>query len=240
MENPVVTRIDEHTWRIDEPAVRFFLLEGSEYALLVDTGKVTENAKEIAESLTDKPIRLLNTHADLDHIRSNYEFDEFYLHPAEACNYYKRNKGHGRFIPLADKQIIDPGDRPLEVVTLSGHTPGSVTFRDSLTGDLFTGDNVTPMVTLHFPRGETVQTWLDGAKRTLALAGESRLHVGHGNDAMPKEWLAAVIGWAEELVLKGNGNSRKARTVRGEKKFPCLVYRQNRVTGASRAKEQKR
>ena len=86
----MIVQINQNTWRIDEKDVRFFLLEGEKDALLVDTGKVTDNAKELAETLTSKPVKLLNTHADLDHIRSNFEFEQFYMHPAEACNYYKR------------------------------------------------------------------------------------------------------------------------------------------------------
>ena len=73
----MVVQINQNTWRIDEKDVRFFLLEGKDKTLLVDTGKVTDNAKEIAQSLTSKPLELLNTHADLDHIRSNYEFEWF-------------------------------------------------------------------------------------------------------------------------------------------------------------------
>ena len=37
------------------------------------------NAKEIAEGLTDLPVKLLITHADRDHTGSNGEFDTFYL-----------------------------------------------------------------------------------------------------------------------------------------------------------------
>ena len=108
----MVVQINQNTWRIDEKDVRFFLLEGKDKTLLVDTGKVTDNAKEIAQSLTSKPLELLNTHADLDHIRSNYEFEWFYMNPAEACNYYKRNKGAGTLVPVENGQVIDLGDRP--------------------------------------------------------------------------------------------------------------------------------
>ena len=37
------------------------------------------NAKEIAEGLTDLPAKLLITHADRDHTGSNNEFDTFYM-----------------------------------------------------------------------------------------------------------------------------------------------------------------
>ena len=256
-------------WRLNEyDFVNCFLVEGEEKACLIDTGAGVADIAAVAKSLTDKPITVLITHAHADHAGGAVWFPEVYIHPADKkashlsmstigrayflySHQYKRKTHHVPYSASLQKDFrpvlkdlnegdtFDLGGRVIETWLTPGHTPGSVTFRDSLTGDLFTGDNVTPMVTLHFPRGETVETWLEGAKRTLALEGEGRLLVGHGNQPVPKEWLAAVIGWAEELVQKGNGKGRKVRTKRGEEKVPCLVYRQNRVTGASRAKEQK-
>ena len=53
-----------HTWRIEDGLVRFFVLEGKDKALMIDSGMNVPDAKEYAEGLTDKPISLLNTHAD--------------------------------------------------------------------------------------------------------------------------------------------------------------------------------
>ena len=61
-----IKRIDENTWSFEEPSVRFFLLTGTEQALLIDSGMQTHNAKELAEELTAMPLSLLNTHADPD------------------------------------------------------------------------------------------------------------------------------------------------------------------------------
>ena len=58
--------IDARTWRIEDNGVRFFVLEGTEKALLIDSGMQVHNAKEIAEGLTNLPLSLLNTHADPD------------------------------------------------------------------------------------------------------------------------------------------------------------------------------
>ncbi len=82
-----VIRINKDTVRIEDGGVRFFLLEGSEKALLIDTGMNTPDAKKIAESLTDLPLILINTHADRDHISGNPSFDTFYMSPAEVENY---------------------------------------------------------------------------------------------------------------------------------------------------------
>lgn len=90
-----VTDIDEMTYQIDEEGVRFFLLEGKERALLIDSGMMIHDAREIAESITSLPVMLINTHGDIDHIGSNDEFDSFLMNPAEASNYYNTQKRNG-------------------------------------------------------------------------------------------------------------------------------------------------
>ena len=137
-----INHIDENTWSFEEPGVRFFLLTGTERALLIDSGMQTHNAKELAEELTALPLSLLNTHADPDHIGSNDEFDSFYMHLAEASNYYNSQKRTGTMLPVWDGDVIDLGDRPLRVIMLPGHTPGSIAVLDEKNRRIFTGDPV--------------------------------------------------------------------------------------------------
>ena len=51
-----IIRMDARTWRIEDGGVRFFLLTGTEKALLIDSGMQVHNAKDIAETLTDLPV----------------------------------------------------------------------------------------------------------------------------------------------------------------------------------------
>ena len=137
-----IIQINENTWRIEEEGVRFFLLAGENKALLIDSGMQVQNAKVIAESLVELPIELLNTHGDRDHVGSNDEFDSFYMNPAEASNYYNTNKKTGTIIPVSDGDIIDLGDRELEIITLPGHTPGSIAVLDKNNKVLISGDPI--------------------------------------------------------------------------------------------------
>ena len=101
-----ILQIDDNTWRIEDNGVRFFLLTGKNEALLIDSGMTVNNAKEIAMTLTDMPVKLINTHADMDHIGSNQEFDTFYMHPSEASNYYNTMRHTGDFVPVVDGNIF--------------------------------------------------------------------------------------------------------------------------------------
>ena len=82
-----IVQIDSNTWRIEDNDVRFFVLEGTEKALMIDSGMNTPDAKAIAESITAKPLELLNTHADRDHVAGNGSFSSCYMSPAEEENF---------------------------------------------------------------------------------------------------------------------------------------------------------
>jgi glyoxylase-like metal-dependent hydrolase (beta-lactamase superfamily II) len=56
--------------------------------------------------------------------------------------YYNLNKGTGKFLPVYDGEIIDLGDRPLEIVHVPGHTPGSISVLDRIQRTLIGGDPI--------------------------------------------------------------------------------------------------
>lgn len=137
-----IEQIDSSTWAVNEEGVRFFLLAGREKALMIDSGMQTEDAKGIAQSLTKLPVALLNTHADPDHIRSNGQFEAAYMHPSETVNYYHSQGRQGEIIPVWDKDVLDLGERPLEIIHIPGHTPGSIAVLDVKNRRLFSGDPI--------------------------------------------------------------------------------------------------
>ena len=142
-----IVQMDHNTWRIEDGGVRFFLLAGTEKALLVDSGMQVRNAKEIAQTLTDLPVSLLNTHADMDHIGSNEEFASFYMHPAEEDLYRKAGRP-GTVIPVDDGDELDLGGRILRIIHLPGHTPGSIAVLDTANRVLISGDPVQELLGL--------------------------------------------------------------------------------------------
>lgn len=107
-------KINKNTFRIEDGHVRFFLFCGTERAALIDTGMTAPDAGKIAESLTDLPLILINTHADPDHISGNGAFPGFYMSPDEEGNYRAHN-GMGQIIPVKEGAVIDLGDRPLRI-----------------------------------------------------------------------------------------------------------------------------
>ena len=139
--NCEIIPINENSWRIEDSGVRCFLLTGSEKALLIDSGRELHTARDIAESLTDLPVMLLNTHADGDHTGSNEQFESFYMHPDEEAHFRRGGRG-GTIIPAREGDILDLGGRELRIIDLPGHTPGSIAVLDVGNRVLISGDPV--------------------------------------------------------------------------------------------------
>lgn len=129
------------TFVCDEGHVRFFLLIGEREALMIDSGMQVSNAKELAREVTDKALRLFNTHADRDHTGSNHEFESVMMNPAEFV-YYREQHPSQKMEAVFDGDIIDLGNRALKAIALPGHTPGSTALLDLKSGMLFSGDPI--------------------------------------------------------------------------------------------------
>ena len=182
LESYPVIQIDEHTWRIEDQIVRFFLLEGTEKALMIDSGITTVHAKAIAETLTTKPIELLNTHGDMDHVAGNGDFDWFYMHPSEASNYYNEQGRHGRFVGVEEGDVLDLGNRPLEIIHLPGHTPGSIAVLDKQNRALFSGDPVQDGSIFMFGLQREFHAYLYSLKKLEQRQGDfDRIYPSHAS-----------------------------------------------------------
>lgn len=128
-------------WAIEQQGVRCFLLEGEEYALLVDTGYGGE-LREVCAGLTDKPIRLVHTHSDRDHVGASDQFAPWYMHPAEFSTHQLKNGTPAGCLPIWEGEIIDLGTYRLEVVLIPGHTPGSIALLERDKRFIIGGDSI--------------------------------------------------------------------------------------------------
>ena len=65
---------------VDHTYALCYLVEGRDYALLIDSILGFGNLKAFCETLTEKPVILVNTHAHSDHYGGNFFFESCYLH----------------------------------------------------------------------------------------------------------------------------------------------------------------
>ncbi len=192
---------------IEEPhhveRVKSHLIAGDKRAILIDTGMGVANIRSLVESLTNKPITVVNSHAHWDHIGGNHLFDEILIHPAEADDLprgYPNSRMRDWFGPtsltgplpsdidletleilpsqatglLHEGQIIDLGTRILEVLHCPGHSPGGIVLLDRANGILFSTD-VAYAGYLYAYAGEWLTTYHQSLTRLAELAPELRV-----------------------------------------------------------------
>lgn len=192
-------KIDEKTYRYEDKGVRFFLLIGEKYALLIDSGMQVKNARELAEELTTLPIKLFNTHADPDHVGSNEEFETVMMNPAELVNYRKPHSSQ-TVIPIYDGDIIDLGGRALKAIALPGHTPGSTALLDISSGMLFSGDPVQDGRIFMFGPMRNVPAYILSLKRLISFEKEIKsIYPCHGTCPVGFSIIPKLIEGAEKV-----------------------------------------
>ena len=210
-----IIKINENSWRIEDGGVRFFLLTGSEKALLIDSGMTVHNALDMARELADLPVELLNTHSDMDHIGSNAQFDAFYMHPADEPA-YRRQGGKGTVLPAVDGDRLELGDRPLEIIALPGHTPGSIAVLDVKGRVLISGDPIQDGNIFMFGPGRDMPGYIASLERLEEKTGLfDELWPSHGSFPVKPTIIGQLIRGAKAVLageLAGEESEFHGRT----------------------------
>ena len=195
-----VLRIDQSTWRIEYIFVRFYLLCGDGRAALIDTGMDAPDARSIAEGLTSLPLILINSHGDPDHISGNGAFDEVYMSPAEEEN-YRSFGGPGRLIPIAEGDVIDLGNRPLQIIDIPGHTPGSIAILDVNNRVLISGDTVQDGNIFMFGKFRDLSRYIESLRHLQQFDGlYDEIYPMHGNFPVHPGQVGKLLGAALEIA----------------------------------------
>ncbi len=187
--NSVVTMIAQRDWyevvpfangvsMIHEPWIKPFFrcnmwhVRGRDFDLLVDTGLGHFPLRANVPMLrSGKPLVCVASHAHFDHIGSHHEFEERWIHAAEAeiladprpewtlaagyadeamfiappagwdTNAYRVKPAPATKL-LADGDTVDLGDRSFAVIHTPGHSPGGIALFEEATGTLIAGDIV--------------------------------------------------------------------------------------------------
>jgi glyoxylase-like metal-dependent hydrolase (beta-lactamase superfamily II) len=199
-----VYEIEPDIWAIYEPfqwqEVISYLIAGSEASVLFDTGNGIGDIRAVVDQLTDKPVRVINSHSHFDHIGGNYQFDEILsvstpftlerthgirsdelsleVSPEALCSDLPagvaREDHHTRPFSItqtiADGDTIDIGGRSLEVVHVPGHTDDSIALLDREAGYLWSGDSFYEGPIWLFFPETDLVAYKDSVARLAALA----------------------------------------------------------------------
>ncbi len=200
-----IIMINENTWRIEDGMVRFFVLEGKDKALLIDSGMNTPDAAALAKTVTKKPLEMLNTHADRDHISGNTAFEKCYMSPAEEEN-FREAGGKGSIIPIGEGDIIDLGNRKLEIIDIPGHTPGSVAILDIDHRTLIAGDSVQDGNIFMFGKFRDLDSYIKSMEKLIGLKDRfDEVYPSHGTFPVQPGLIDKLIEGAHRIA---NGQSQ--------------------------------
>ncbi len=80
-----VKQVEPTTWLVSEPGhVNCFLIEGTERAVLIDTGLGMTDISAAVGQITPNPALVVNTHSHSDHRGGNHYFKDVAAHPLAA------------------------------------------------------------------------------------------------------------------------------------------------------------
>lgn len=218
-----------------------YLIVGTDKALLFDTGNGIGNIKLIVDQLTDKPVLVLNSHSHFDHIGGNHLFDrvlsvatafsishskgletkEIALEasPEALCHGLPdgvtQNSHRIRPYAITDKvkdgDVIDLGNRQLEILLIPGHTDDSIALMDRQSGLLWPGDSFYEgPIWLFFPETD-LNAYGNSIARLAALAPQLKnLFPSH---KIPRASPALLVEAqrAFKFVLEGKAKAVPAR-----------------------------
>jgi glyoxylase-like metal-dependent hydrolase (beta-lactamase superfamily II) len=147
-------------------------IRGRDRDLLVDSGMGVVSLCTQVPWLRERKVLAVASHAHFDHVGNHHEFAERACHPSEAhiladprsewnladrfavvemftalppggyrqADYRVQSAPATQLVEAGD--VIDLGDRVLEVLHVPGHSPGSIALWEKATGTLFSGDAV--------------------------------------------------------------------------------------------------
>lgn len=226
---------------------RAYLVVGRRAAVLVDTCMGYGDIGAVVDALTDLPVTVLLTHSHYDHVGGAYFFDEVRM-AAEDDGQWEYERGiadeaypklvrRGTFdvrVPFGprdgspprvghvrEKDVFDLGGVAVEAVALPAHTPGSMGYLVRERRVLLSGDAVTPIMCLFFPRSLGIAQHRATLAKMATLPFD-RLYTGHHDVGFSCDELASFdecaafaerdrgITWRHALLCEFMGTAHLA------------------------------
>ena len=188
-----------------------YLILGEKSALLWDTGLGIGDIRACVEALTALPITVLNSHNHPDHIGGNAQFDRVMCYDIDSAverltRGYSHEELEGFIVPeeiidppadfpgepffvvgkaptatVEDGQIIDLGNRELEVIYTPGHNSSCITLIDERNGLLFTGDTWYPGPLYAFDDDSSLTDYLESMRKIEEVIRKKNIRWVYGS-----------------------------------------------------------
>ncbi len=204
-----------------------YLIEGTERAILIDTGLGVGNIREYIDSLTTLPYIVLHSHVHLDHIGGSFLFNTAYINPKDSYllnnldRDVKRRKSFVEstfwgcvqendyvpvrqieFLPIEDNELFELGGITVEAILTPGHTKGSLCFLLKEKRILITGDACSNPFTLVFlDESTSIEEYQTSILKLLERAEEyDEVYISHTYYKVPKSIIKDAYECCTDII----------------------------------------
>jgi hydroxyacylglutathione hydrolase len=195
-----------------------YLVEGKKKALLIDAASGQEGLAEVVKDLVgSKEVLLALTHGHGDHSGGVKFYSDVYIHPADSASLKKFTSVKKHYIE--EGYVFNLGGQELEVISIPGHTPGSITFFNRKGRYMMTGDGIGSTSVWAHLSNDPLTVFLASCKKLETYKNViDAIYVGHHEQEVIKltpEYISDMRK-AAEGVLNGTIES-KPWEMRGRK-----------------------
>src|SRR5450759_1311653 len=208
-----ITKLEDNMWVIEtNDKTTMYLVEGTQKAMLIDTGTKITKLDSIISLITNKTLFVVITHLPSDHDGNIKFFKEIWMHPADTVLLNRSYKG--KVNCGKDGDIFDLGGTQIEVSHMPAHTPGSIVLLDRKAGICYSGDAFgSNHVWLQLKPLSPIQTYVNSCLKMEKLmdSGITKIYCGHYpymKKPYDKSYITTMRQLAEALV---NGTAPEAQ-----------------------------
>lgn len=232
---------------ICDRGANIYVVEGQNSALVIDTGHGYYNLRSKVEEITHKPLTAIYTHGHIDHAFGGHYFDRVYMNREDLPVYdaHFKFKAEVRLNPpedlkLSDEEldewlnarpeidyisvgdIIDLGAVQLEIISLKGHTPGSIGLLDRKHRILFSGDGLNNHIWMQLAESSTLEEYLEILNGTDGYLKDFDIICnGHSPEPLPNSFVKEMKLTLSDLIAGAEGEIYTNPIASG------MIYRRN-------------
>lgn len=204
-----------------------YLIEGTERAVLIDTGLGVGNIREYIDSLTSLPYIVLDSHVHIDHIGGSFLFDSVYINAKDSSllnnldrevkrrkSFIESNFQNGcvqendyipvrqiEFLNIEDKNMFELGEITVESILTPGHTKGSLSFLLKEKRILITGDACNPFTLVFLDESTSIEEYQTSILKLLERADEyDEVYISHTYHKVPKSVIQDVYDCCTDII----------------------------------------
>lgn len=220
----VTKKYDENLYIIsdgDDLFVRAFLITGEDKNLLIDTGISPDGVFDEIRKISGKPVDVYLTHGDIDHAGGLGKFNSCHMHPADM---HMINTSLD-MQPVKEGDIVEAGGYSFEIISVPGHTNGSIAFFDKSKGILISGDTVQQNnAVFMFGTERNPQLYISSLKKLLEYKDQiSVILPSHGDLPLSASAVENCKNDAE-MLFEGNPEGEPHPFM------PCRIFKGRTVT----------